>query len=139
MTSEGDALVQAFIDYVQAFQTLDPAAVVAYCDVPCVMITRETTLVMATPAATEALFARLMDGLRARGYARSELTDLRVKQVADGLAFVSVSRARYRTDGTEMERLGETYTLRLTGQGWKIAAAVVHAPGLALTASTIAA
>lgn len=139
MTSEEAAIVQGFTDYARAFQRLDPAAVVAFCDLPCVMITAETTLVLATPAATSALFARLMDGLRARGYARSELTDLRVLPLADGLALVNVSRVRYRSDGAELERLGETYTLRRTGQGWKVAAAIVHAPGRALTASTIAA
>ena len=41
---------------------------------------------------------------------------------------VSVSRVRYATDGRELERLGETYTLHRTEGGWKIAVAMIHDP-----------
>jgi hypothetical protein len=35
---------------------------------------------------------------------------------------------RYNTDGQELERLGETYTLRRTEDGWKIVVAMMHNP-----------
>ena len=54
--------------------------------------------------------------------------DLHVRQMSGDTAFVSVSRVRYAADGRELERLGETYTLRRTERGWKIAVAMIHAP-----------
>lgn len=67
--------------------------------------------VMATAADVEALFEQVMDGLKVRRDARSELTGLHVRQMSENAALVSVSRVRYKTDGQELERLGETYTL----------------------------
>jgi len=69
-----------------------------------------------------------MEGLKASGYARSELTDLHVHQMSESTAVVSVSRVRYTTTGEELERLGETYTLRQTADGWKIVVAMIHDP-----------
>jgi len=37
-----------------------------------------------------------------------------------------VSRARYKADGSRLERLGESYTFRQTDSGWKIITATVH-------------
>ena len=59
---------------------------------------------------------------------RSALLDLHVKQMSGNTALVSVSRVRYATDGRELERLGETYTLRKAEGGWKIAVAMIHDP-----------
>jgi ketosteroid isomerase-like protein len=84
--------------------------------------------VMATAAEVVTLFTQAMQGLKARSDARSELTDLHVHQMSENTAFVSVSRVRYKTDGQELERLGETYTLRRTDDGWKIAVAMIHDP-----------
>jgi hypothetical protein len=73
-----------------------------------------------------------MEGLKARSYARSEVTDLHVKQMSGDTAFMSFSRVRYATDGRELGRLGETYTLRRTEGGWKIAVAMMHDPDIIL-------
>jgi len=48
--------------------------------------------------------------------------------MSENTAFVSVRRVRYKTDGQKLERLGETYTLRKTEDGWKIAVAMMHDP-----------
>jgi Domain of unknown function (DUF4440) len=77
--------------------------------------------VLATAADVEALLIEVTEGLKARGYARSELMDLHVKQMSGNTALVSVSRVRQATDGRELERLGESYTLRRTEGCWKIA------------------
>lgn len=128
MARHEEAITRTFTKYAQAFQTLDPKAVLPYCHVPCMLIAPQGALVMATPAEVEALFAQMARGLKARGYARSELTDLRVRQVSETIAFVSVGRVRYKTDGQELERLGETYTFRKTGDEWRIVVATVHDP-----------
>jgi ketosteroid isomerase-like protein len=122
------AITQTYTDYVHAFQTLDPHAVLSYCHVPCMVLSTQAVCVMATPAEVEALFIRLFKDLKARNYARSEITDLHVHQMSENIAMLRVSRVRYTTDGHELERLGETYTFRNTADGWKIVVATMHDP-----------
>lgn len=126
MTRDERIIAQTFADYVQAFQTLKPKAVLPYCDEPCIFISAQGIVVMTTPAEIESLVGRMMAGLEERGYGSSELTDLQVSQLSEAIAFVSVSRVRYKTDKEELERLGETYTFRKSDGTWKIAVATTH-------------
>jgi ketosteroid isomerase-like protein len=135
MTRNEEAIKQMFSDYVRAFQTLDPRAVVSYCHVPCTLITDKGVLLMQSASEIEALFKQMTDALKARQYARSELADLRARQVSAYTAFLSVSRIRYKADGQELERLSETYVLRNTDNGWKIAVAAIHDPDTMLRLS----
>ena len=132
MAQNETVIAQTFTNYAQAFQTLKPQAPLPFCHVPCMFIAPQAVLVMATSADVEAFFTRVMEGLKARSYAHSELTDLRLKQMSQDTALVSVSRVRYKTDGQELERVGETYTLRHTDEGWKIAVAMIHNPDTVL-------
>jgi len=118
MAGDEKIIAQIFTDYIQAFQTLNPRAVLSHCAVPCVFISPQGVVVMTNPMEIEIL--------KARGYGWSELADLRVSQMSDTIAFVSVSRVRYKTDKHELERLGETYTLRKSDGAWKIAVATTH-------------
>jgi ketosteroid isomerase-like protein len=52
--------------------------------------------------------------------------------MGEDIALLSVNRVRYRTDGQELERLGETYTFRKTADGWKIVVATMHDPDTVL-------
>jgi len=119
--------------YVQAFQSLDPHATLPYYHVPCMFISPQGVRVMATAAEGAGLFAQVMEGLKACSYGRSELTDLHVQQMSENTAFVSVHRVRYTSDGQELERLGETYTLLRTDDDWTITVAMIYA----LTPSTM--
>jgi ketosteroid isomerase-like protein len=128
MAREEETITQTFTDYIQTFQTLDPLATLPYFHVPCMFIPPQGVHVLITAADVEALLTQVMEGLKAHSYARSEVMDLHVKQMSGDTAFVSVSRVRYATDGRELERLGETYTLRRIEGGWKIAVAMIHDP-----------
>ena len=128
MARDTAAITQTFTNSIQTFQMLDPHTTLPYCHVPCMFLVPQGVRVMATAAEVAALFAQVMEGLKARSYARSELTDLHVHQMSENTAFVSVRRVRYKTDGQKLERLGETYTLRKTEDGWKIAVAMMHDP-----------
>jgi ketosteroid isomerase-like protein len=132
MAREEAAITQTFADYIQTFQRLDPHATLPYFHVPCMFIPPQGVRVLATALDVEALLTEVMEGLKARSYARSELIDLHVKQMSANTALVSVSRVRYATDERELERLGETYTLRRTEGGWKIAVAMIHDPDTVL-------
>ena len=87
---------------------------------------------MSNATEVESWLDKMMDGLKARGYARSELTDVEAIPLSGTIVSVSVSRARYKTDGSQLERLGETYTFRKTDSGWKIVAAMMHDPDVIL-------
>jgi ketosteroid isomerase-like protein len=128
MAREEGAITQTFTDYMQTFQTLDPHATHPYFHAPCMFIPPQGVRVLATAADVEALLTQVMEDLKARSYGRSEVMDLHVKQMSRNTAFVSVSRVRYTTDGRELERFGEIYTLRMTEGGWKIVVAMIHDP-----------
>jgi ketosteroid isomerase-like protein len=123
---EEEAITQTFTNYIETFQKLDPHATLPYFHVPCMFISPQGVRVLVTAADVEALLSQVMEGLKARGYARSELLDRHVKQMSGDIALVSVGRVRYATDGRELERFGETYTLRRTEAGWKIVVAIIH-------------
>lgn len=123
---EEEAITRAFTNYIQAFQTLDPCATTPHFHIPCMFIPPQGVHVLATAADIQALLIKVMEGLKARGYARSELLNLYVNQMSDNTALVTVSRVRYATDGRELERFGETYTLRKIEGDWKIAVAMIH-------------
>jgi len=132
MAREEETITQAFKDYLQAFQTLDPQTTIPYFHVPCMFIPPQGIHILATTADVQALLLQVMENLKARGYARSELLNLHVNQMSEATALVTVSRVRYATDGRELERLGETYTLRKIEGGWKIAVAMIHEPNVVL-------
>jgi hypothetical protein len=122
------AAAQTFRDYMQAFQSLRPSAVVSYFYLPFVLIADGGVRALAESSALEAFLGEVMDSLKARGFARSDITEMRAHRLSEKLAVVSVRRIRYKTDGGELERLGETYTFRRDDDRWKIAAAIVHEP-----------
>jgi hypothetical protein len=67
-----------------------------------------------------------MDALRARGFAKSELTDLRLKRLSAATVIAGGVAVRRKTDGEELERAGVVYLLQKTDAGWQIAALVIH-------------
>jgi ketosteroid isomerase-like protein len=133
MTREEEAVAQTFRDYIQAFQSLRASAVPSYFQLPFMLIADNGVRALTDAASLEAFVGQLMEGLKSRDFARSEITDMRVHRLSEKLALVSVHRIRYKDDGGELERLGETYTFRRLDDGWKIAAAIVHDPGVVLT------
>jgi uncharacterized protein (DUF1330 family) len=124
--SDAGGIVQSFKAYLETFQTLDPGATRQYLHVPCIFIGDGGVRVMSSAAEAEAFLAAVMRDLQTRGYGRSEVTQLHVRAMSDCSALVSVGRVRVTTTGQEMERLGETYTLRKIGDDWKIVVAMVH-------------
>jgi hypothetical protein len=130
--SRDDDVVRTFNDYAQTFQTLEPRSVAAYFALPCMLIAPQGVRVMTKRTEVEALLEAMMSALKLRGYSRSALAEMKVSVVSDSTAFVSVDRVRYKADETELERLGETYTLRKAENDWKIVAAVIHDPGIVL-------
>jgi hypothetical protein len=130
MARDADTVLQVFNEYVEAFQTLRTQGVASYIHIPCMLIAPQG--VMSNATEVESVLDKMMEGLKARGYARSELTDVEAIPLSENIVLVSVSRARYKKDGSQLERLGETYTFRKIDNGWKIVTATVHDPDVIL-------
>ena len=75
-----------------------------------------------------AIFGPVMEGLRAKGYGRSELELGYIKSLSSSAALIGGIAVRYRTDGQELERVGITYVLNRTVSGWKFATVILHDP-----------
>jgi ketosteroid isomerase-like protein len=128
MADDEEAIIKTYTRYFTAFQRLDPRAIVAYYHAPRMLVSASGVAVMAGADEVEARFGQLMQELKARGYGRSELSELQVQRLDDRIAVVSISGARYRTDGSHLESLGATYTMRKTNAGWQIVVTMLHDP-----------
>ena len=126
MTAAAATITRAFKRYVDTFQSLDPKATLRYLHVPSLVLDARGPHVLASAVEAEAFLTNVMRDLEARGFARSEIVESHLHVLSEALAVVSVSRIRYADTGRELGRLGETYTLRRTGDDWKIVVAVVH-------------
>ena len=126
MAEDRESVIKTYEDYFLAFQSLDPEVVVPYYHSPCLFVSPQGVLASTSATDTRALLAQMMKGLEARGYARSEHGPLGVKALSGYDALLSTRVVRYKSDDTEIEQFGATYTLRKSDTGWKIAVLVVH-------------
>lgn len=120
--------IEAFRTYARAFNALDPAAVAQYFHEPALLITPDRTIALPTRAVVEQTYRRVMADLPARGYVRTEFTPLSERRLSDDLAIVS-GEGRWKNAADEdFMRFGMTYTLRRTGETWRIVVGAIHAP-----------
>jgi ketosteroid isomerase-like protein len=126
--NETSGAVAAFRLYTQAFHALDAGAVAQHFHEPALLITPEDTVALPTVAAVEQTYARLMADLPARGYARTEFSALTERRLSDDLALVSGGGVWKNASDEDLMQFGMTYTLRRTGQTWRIVVAAIHAP-----------
>jgi hypothetical protein len=75
-----------------------------------------------------AVFGPVMEGLRGKGFGRSELELGYVKSLSSSVALIGGVAVRYKTDGQQMERVGITYVLHKGEDGWKFATVILHDP-----------
>ena len=121
------AVSRVLTDYVSAFGTLDVQAILPYYHEPCLLVGPQGVAALPTHAAMAAAFTPMMEGLRARGYGRSDLRMLHIKQLSATAALASGVAVRYRADGQELERVGVSYVLhKAADDRWSIAVTVVH-------------
>jgi hypothetical protein len=122
------AATQVLADYYATFSTLDLQAILPYFHEPSFLMGAGNVAATSTHAALTAVLTPAIEGLLSKGYARSELTNLRLRQLSATTISASGIAVRYRTDGQELERGGVTYLLHKTDTGWKIAVLVAHDP-----------
>jgi ketosteroid isomerase-like protein len=118
----------AFRRYTDAFQTLDARSVASHFHEPALLISPQDTVAFPTTAAVEQFYASLMAELPARGYARTAFSALSERHLSDDLAVVSGDGVWKNASDEDLMPFGITYTLRRSGETWRIVVAVIHAP-----------
>jgi hypothetical protein len=119
-------MTRMLTDYYLAFSSLDMHRILPFFHEPSALLSPAGVAALSTRADLAAALAPLLEGLRERGYARSELTRLHLKRLSLTTTLGSGVAVRYKADGQELERAGVTYLLHKTSSGWKIAALVTH-------------
>ena len=126
----------AFHDYTQAFQTLDPRAVVPHFHEPALMITPQGVFSLPNGAAVEQAYVHVMADVRAQGYAKTDFPQLAAQRLGDDLVVVSGVGIWKKESGEELQRFGMTYTLRRAAGAWRIIVVTIHDPSTALRLPT---
>jgi hypothetical protein len=125
MTDE-TAVRQTLDEYYRAFSTLSVQAILPYLNQPALLVGPLGVIPLPTPSAIEPIFGPVMESLRTRGYARSELGSQEIRILCAQSAFATGIAIRYRSDGEELERADVTYLLRKTDDAWKFVVMVLH-------------
>ena len=125
-TVNDDAAVGMLAGYYQAFSTLEVQAVWPYFHEPSLLISPQGVFAVPTFAALAAVFTPVMEGLRARGLERSELSVRYATSLSASATLVMGTAIRYQRNGQELERAAVTYVLHKAKTGWKIAVIILH-------------
>lgn len=125
-SSSGAAATRVLAEYYRAFSTLEVQAILPYFHEPSLLIGPQGVFAASTSALVEAVFIPAMEGLRARGFGRSELSVQNVKSLSATTTLVIGVAVRYKLDGQELERVGVTYVMYKSEAGWKIAVLIIQ-------------
>ena len=112
-------------EYYAVFSTLDLKAISGYFTEPCFSTSCQGVFSAADRTALEQALTPMVEGLRAKGYARSEFADPEVTDLSGSAALVRGVAVRYLSSGEVMERIPIAYLMHRGPAGWKIAAMVL--------------
>ena len=119
--------VEAFESYTKAFQSLDPKAVAKHFHEPALMITPQGVKALATFEAVEREYGRIMAELPAQRYDHTEFLPLTERRLGDDLVLLTGGGSWIDKAGKKFMPFGMTYTMRRTGDDWRIVTAIIHA------------
>lgn len=124
--SSAEGPFAAVLQYVRAFETLDPDRVVPFYRLPVTFLAPQIHVVAQDAAAARGVVTRLIDHAVTAGYARTDAIDGETRRLADDLALCTGTFVRFDAQDGEIGRFGFTYVLCLHEDRWKIAVAVAH-------------
>lgn len=125
-TDDKAEVTRVLADYYKAFSTLNLQVILPYYHQPCLLISPQGVVAAPTGAQVATSFTPFIEGLRAKGYSRSELSKLQVQRLSATAALATGVAVRYKSDGQELDRTGVTYLLQKSADGWKFAVVVFH-------------
>lgn len=113
-------ILKTFLDYAQAFETLEPSVVLPFYQYPAILITEQKPVKITNNLFGWIAFKFAMSVLKYRGYHHSKTESLDVRQLRDDLAVITGTVIRFRKDCSELERFDLNYTMRQVDDSWKI-------------------
>src|SRR5690349_8225880 len=116
--------LQALHEYYTAFSSLELDAIVSYFCEPCMSIGLQGVFSAGSRPELAKAFTPFVEGLRAKGYRRSEFEDPQVTNLSEAVVLVRGVAVRSMDHG-ETERVPISYLMHLTDAGWKIAVMVL--------------
>ena len=128
LSMSNEAVNQFIADYYRDFSTLNVQAILPYFNEPSLLVGQQGVIPIPDRAALVAVFGPVMEGLRARGYDRSEFELGYVELLSSSSALVGGVAVRYKTDDQQLDRAGITYVLHKPESDWKFAAVILHDP-----------
>ena len=117
MRKELDAFYKS---YTGAFNGKVVGAISEYFACPCALITGHGLNQYATENDLHHLLERYLADLQQRGWARSEVGQIKIWPMAEDLAMVLADGTRYKADGSMLEPVRACYTIRRDAKSWKI-------------------
>jgi ketosteroid isomerase-like protein len=121
-------VVHVLREYYSAFSTLNVEAVLPFFHEPSFLISPQGVFAATTHTLLATAVGPTMDGFRARGFGRTELSVLNLKSLSRTATLVGGVARRYKVDGQELDQAGVTYVLHKADSGWKIAVLIIHDP-----------
>ena len=118
-------ILEALHEYYKAFSSLELNAIVSHFCEPCMSIGPQGVFSARDGPELARTFAPLVEGLREKGYGRSEFAQPQVTMLSDTAALVRGVAVRYLAEGREMERVRISYLMYLKDTEWKIAVMVL--------------
>lgn len=123
-----------FGEYLEAYASCgrgesDTASLLAYYGVPLLVTTDEGFLTQTSAGEVVAMLQRQIDGMRAAGYARTEILSSEVTVLNTTSALYRGTLSRRRSDGVEISRLTTTYLVTVGAVGRRFSLLAVHSPG----------
>jgi ketosteroid isomerase-like protein len=127
MKDETADILKTFQEYSDTFAQKNACALLRFYGYPALMVDRDEKpeVLSNSIIAAIGLFLEIRK-LKKLNYKCSKLHTLEAKQVHQNLAIVSGTATRHDTEGIEFDQFGFTYTLRKTGEYWKIIAGIIH-------------
>src|SRR5215471_1993058 len=99
-----EAVNQVIVDYYRDFSTLNVQAILKYFNEPSLLVGPQGVMPISDHAALTAVFGPVMEGLRAKGYGRSEFELGYVKSLSSSITLIGGVAVRFKTDGQQLER-----------------------------------
>ena len=126
ITSEPmQSALEAIHEYYKVFSTLDLTAIASYFCEPCMSISPQGVFSAANRTVLTNALTPVIEGLKAKGYGRSEYIEPQVTILTETAALVRGVAVRYAATGQEIERLQISYLMHRSEAGWKIAMMVL--------------
>jgi hypothetical protein len=130
---EGGEVSRWFGEYLEAFAACgrgesETASLLAYYGVPLLLTTDDGVFALMSGDQVVAAVQRQVDGMRAGGYARTEILSSEVTVLNSRSALYRGTFSRRRSDGEEIGRLTATYLVTVGAAGPRISVLAVHTP-----------